>query len=225
MKKIISKIMAVIGIMLCMIPMAACQDESPRELNGTYIILYDGIGNEYGLYEGRENVFEYEYKTGTYYNFSYTVFNRAGEEIELSQKLSSMWSDDSGKHRMTVYYGSNIIPVCVIIKEKPRLTPEVSFDPMGTVDYIENERYVYEYDGEEHYPHIKLSYDGEELLLRNDGAFGWKNCETPNLSRGVEVGEYTMIYSVTDESFRHYDDMHKYQNINMEITVAIIPAE
>ena len=230
MKKFISKVMTVIGIMLCMIPMAACQKETAPGIRDMYVVMYDGIGNEYKMYAKdtsryHEWVAEYEYNPNIVYRFSCATFYKDNDEKILSQDMATIRGDDVGEHVLRTANLSREYRLRVVIKEKPRLTPEVSFDPMGAVDYTENERYVYEYDGEEHYPHIKLSYNGEDLPLKNSGVLGWKNCETPYGSRGVEVGEYVMVYSVTDGSYQDDENKQKFEIVSMEITVEIIPAE
>ena len=228
MKKFISKVMTVIGIMLCMIPMAACQKETAPGIRDMYVVMYDGIGNEYKMYgtsSKNEYIAEYEYNPNIVYRFSCATFYRDNDEKFISRHLMTIQGDDVGEHIVSMINLSREYRLHVVIKDMPRLTPEVRFDPMGAVEYIENERYVYEYDGEEHYPHIKLSYNGEDLPLKNSGVLGWKNCETPYGSRGVEVGEYVMVYSVTDGSYQDDENKQKFEIVSMEITVEIIPAE
>ena len=229
MKKFISKVMTVIGIMLCMIPMAACQKETAPGIRDMYVVMYDGIGNEYKMYAKdtsryHEWVAEYEYNPNIVYRFSCATFYRDNDEKFISRHLMTIQGDDVGEHIVSMINLSREYRLHVVIKDMPRLTPEVRFDPMGAVEYIENERYVYEYDGEEHYPHIKLSYNGEDLPLKNSGVLGWKNCETPHGSRGVEVGEYVMVYSVVDENYVHEYNKNKYESVGAEISIVIIPS-
>lgn len=227
MKKIISKMMAVMGIMLCMIPMAACQKETAPGIRDMYVVMYDGIGNEYKMYgtsSKNEYIAEYEYNPNIVYRFSCATFYRDNDEKFISRHLTTIQGDDVGEHIVSMINLSREYRLHVVIKDMPRLTPEVSFDPMGAVEYIENERYVYEYDGEEHYPHIKLSYNGEEIQIHESGLETIKG-EEGGENEAINIGIYTVYYHVGDARMLDESDVGKYEAVSRQITVEIIHAE
>lgn len=229
MKRFISKIIAIIGIMLCMIPLAACQKETAPGIRDMYVVMYDNVGNEYEMYETYskcEYKAEYDYKPNFVYLFSCTTFYRDNDEKFMSRNLLKIRGDDVGEHIVSMWNLSREYILHVVIKEKSGLMPEVRFDPMGAVEYIENERYVYEYDGEEHYPHIKLSYNGKDLILRDKLSMAVHCPPEIDASRAfVDVGVYEFVYLIDDSDFIKEKDKGVYTVNTPQITVEIIPAE
>lgn len=129
--------------------------------------------------------------------------------------------NDTGSFRFTLE---------IIINEPvdPRVTPQVAFDPNGAVDYEDGVRYVYEYDGEEHYPMIFGVYEGKQILpdyeeLYEDGIVSCLDENGDNAwNDSKDIGIYTLIYRIEDGQGMAEEHNARFYGITAQITVEIV---
>lgn len=214
---------------------------------GKYVIFDDGNGNTYKVYchlGSPAYTVYYEYELGKIYNFSYKIYysdfsdndeftGESGNWISAPGEFNSASSlrvpaDIPGEYPISVYTKlSNGSWECaslkVIVKEKPRLTPEVSFDPNGAISYVPNEKYVYKYDGYIHHPSALLSYNGNSIELNRDCVITIdSNVKSNNSFFVIDVGVYTVYYLIDDFCMENESDKGKYSVISTSIIVEII---
>ncbi len=189
--------------------------------------------NEYvARYVGARLTIKKEYEEGTYYTYSYDIDSSSGNIVGASSGDLGSCGPKPGTYYMEAPIndtGSFRFTLEIIINEPvdPRVTPQVAFDPNGAVDYEDGVRYVYEYDGEEHYPMIygiyedkKITPDYEELY--EDGIVAGLNESGENVGIPRGVGTYILTYRIEDGKWANEEDNAKYYGIYAQITVEII---
>ena len=114
----------------------------------------------------------------------------------------------------------------VVVKEKPRITPEISFDPHGAIEYVENKRYVYKYEEGKfpNYPVLQVTYNNNLIPIRKDGVNYAVELETGKmmLIYEVKVGVYRVHYRVMDEIFVNECDKGIYSDISISVIVEYV---
>lgn len=124
--------------------------------------------NEYvARYVGARLTIEKEYEEGTYYTYRYDIDSSTDDIVGASSGSLGSCEPEPGTYYMEAPVndtGSFRFTLQIIINEPvdPRVTPQVAFDPNGAVNYEDGIRYVYEYDGNVHYPMIYGIYEGEK---------------------------------------------------------------
>lgn len=117
-----------------------------------------------------------------------------------------------------------------------RPMPDIQFEGgADCIEFIENERYVYKYDGERHYPAIRLSYEGEEILYVpfEDAHYEYSYAKVYNgtefveapyptgapWAEGVGIYKFTVVISRSDlpEEYRY-----TFRDIRKDIIIEII---
>ena len=198
------------------------------------VVFDDGQGKTYTVATGDERTVYYEYDLGKTYLFSYKIYHSdtgefTGESGDWFDAPSYFMvsADMPGEHIMRVYTKVDNSTECaklkVIVKEKPRLTPEVSFDPNGAISYVPNEKYVYKYDGYIHHPSALLSYNGNNIELNRDCVITIdSNANGNNDFFVIDVGVYTVYYLIDDFCMENESDKGKYSVISTSIIVEIV---
>lgn len=174
---------------------------------------------------------QYEYDPEITYSIRADVYYTENDEPTGAYKQGSYYihaGDKVGETTMYMpfsYNGwyTNAEFTLEVIRTK--VTPEVSFDPNGAISYVENESYTYEYDGKYHYPLIRLSYNNEEIELKEGG----DNIESSELVGGDgrtafpdEVGTYLLRYEVGHGDYVKEDNNGRFTLTDITIKVIII---
>lgn len=242
--KILGYISAILMCALVFSGLIACRgsDYDARKLR---IVFIDNYGNEFSgpiEYEyDEEKVYTYRYRL--YYYDSYHLDGLFIEENEVVNHYTDVTftidGDDSGKHNVSVwavfnnpetgeYVGSIGLSADVTIKDKPdyRVDPEVYFDPNGATLEGEGDdlRYVYKYDGREHYPYLHLRYRGEEIEnnLHNEGIVRTHLIDNPgSFEYPKNIGEYQVMYWCYNSDYVRETDRQRFFGCSTTITVEI----
>lgn len=103
-----------------------------------------------------------------------------------------------------------------------RITPTIVLDPNGAIEYTENERYVYKYDGEYHHPTLAYcAYDDKKL-----GASEYELYISHNFTsarRLKEVGVYRVGLLVKNEQYTNLTiARHFFTDTRVFFTIEII---
>ncbi|MDE6029264.1 MAG: hypothetical protein K2F90_02955 [Clostridiales bacterium] len=257
-KKVIAVIMAVVAVLAFAFTFVGCgsdranEDKTPsvsKRARGKYAIFDDGAGNTYRvscILGNPARTVYYEYEQGKTYRFSYTIYYsdndeftgeggnwiEAPGEFNIASRLV-VPAYIPGEYSIMIYTklsngSQESANLNVVVKEKPRLTPEVSFDPKDAIDFIPNERYVYKYDGNRHYPSALLSYNGNNIELNRDCVITMSaenEIKDPVLalqSYATNVGVYTVYYSIGDNCMKNKSDKGVYSTVSTSVIVEIV---
>ena len=205
-----------------------------------YFVVSDNYGNSYRSDEWGKtleiyyNVYDQVPKT---YRFQYRVY--AGKafvtEGSLSQEVSDAYPGRTFFMETIEFRDGDELKdvrwlcVAVNIEETPGFTPDVAFDENGgkTEGAGSDLKYVYRYDGKQHFPCIELQHKGQEMNMElpywgvSRVESGGKLCET----LPTEPGEYTIRYFISKDDYINYIDeidySVEYTDINVAVSVEI----
>ena len=168
-------VLAGILILLTSAAFSGCTDDPwPYERQRVYFVVTDSAGNEFNTKEDGGNVVEWEYERrdepDLRINASAKFWDTDRYVVEEPD-----WGGISGgivdistpgvyeMHAEYTYdYAGSVIVIATVKENRP--LPDIQMD--GGEDCIEsipNKRFVYKYDGKEHFPSILVSYNGETL--------------------------------------------------------------
>lgn len=215
--------------------LTGCGNSKP-DATKKYVVFTNSYGDEtYTLtYPGMLTV-EFDYNEDNTYLFYYRAFfiDNDQETGESGYGHSIINANKPGNYYITAQillgeYGYRDYELKVVIKEKPdlRVMPEVRFDPNGaTIEKRDGETvYVYQYDGEDHYPLIHLFYDDQEIDmdLYHDGISSVKfNGDHYRYNRPYDIGSYEVEYWIYDTHYANEADKEKYLEFRITIFVEI----
>lgn len=243
MKKVLAILITLFMGTTCVV-LCACKEPSKENKDGAfYVMVYDGQGNEYRLESQGVQVVdaEYDYKVADVLEFTMQEFDavtdaplnlQAERDITLTRYKIKL--DEPGKYEVKQYYpnykgrGSILLRINVTVKEKPdtRPIPTVILEPgENCLEYVQNERYVYRYDGDTHLPIIKAYYEEEELFL-SGGADTWsflvdlEVIESEGSNNFQDIGVYKVKVYIHDTRWlSHSGD---FQEVEIPITIEIV---
>lgn len=261
MKKRILSITSCILAFCLLVFSAGCSKKEEKRLSElVYLKITDSKGNEYTIDGcGGSITLEFDQENGTldpaycelafdadlyYYDEADQPDKWWGNTMVLDVQPDSRFDPVNlavpGEYRVEQWYSlvhhvGSTFGINVKVNEV-RPMPDIQFEGgADCIEFVENERYVYKYDGEEHYPAIKLSYKGEEvvylryehernhvyfddLMMNEDGEF----VEIPE---GVIVAKDIGIYQVTMKIYKsRLPEEYKYtfRDIRKDIIIEII---
>ena len=103
--------------------------------------------------------------------------------------------------------------------EDYRVTPTLVIDPAGAIEYTENERYVYKYDGNSHMPKaLYCEYNGERIDF--DYCYIVKQSNWDYILSVTEIGVYEVLYQV--EEYKTIIPGVEFKRISIHITIEVI---
>lgn len=177
---------------------------------------------------------QYEYDPEVTYSIRADVYYVENDEPTGAYKRGDYYvrkGDDIGETTMYMefcYNGKYTDAGFTLEVIRTPVTPEVRFDPNGAISYVENESYTYEYDGKFHYPLIRLSYNNEEIKLKDkcDKYLScrreeWEYQSTSSIKdHPYYAGTYLLTYRVNDDDFVDEEDSEKF--VISDITIKVI---
>ena len=161
-------------------------------------------------------------KPSGYYKASYEIYKN--DEIIASAPIFHEFSVAPGEEYLVSvpYRDSNntrwSFYITVIIDEY-RVTPTLVIDPASAIEYTENERYVYKYDGNNHMPKaLYCEYNGERIEF--DYCSTTKETDWSYISSVTEIGIYEVWYEI--EEYKTKIDDVVFRPIRLLITIEVI---
>ena len=239
-KRILSLLVAVLTFGLMSMALISCGNETQSSVKDyKYCIFYiqevgDGLEGEKGR--------EWEYKVSCHYNTEQlTVEYREGVMYQVSFEIYEAdgtyrgeRGDFGARGKPGTYYfdapenAHDYATMKLVILEPvdPRVYPTAKFDPNGAIEYEDGERYVYEYDGEVHYPLIFGVYNGERIEPDKDLDRNGVNYCTDEEGQRIlfprEIGIYTVLCRISPGKWSTAEENEKYFGVEATVTVEII---
>lgn len=107
--------------------------------------------------------------------------------------------------------------------EDYRVTPTLVIDPAGAIEYTENERYVYKYDGNNHMPKaLYCEYNGERIEFSRYSVYALPLLKPVPTSKGfLDVGVYEVRYEVESEDLI-VSDTTMYKVVWVKVIIEIV---
>lgn len=234
-KKIVGVLSAIMVLLIAAFSFVGCGNGISNEINTDlqYIVFHDNIGNSYKLSKCEKLTVEYDYDEHATYTFGYDAYyvQDDAQPFASEENIRTVDGNKPGKYSICVVTrihggGEEWTFLYVVVKEKPRITPEISFDPHGALEYVENKRYVYKYEEGKfpNYPVLQVTYHNNPLQLRHDGIYYAEELETGKimLIDEVKVGEYRIYYCVQDFSYVNECDKGIYSDIFLSVIVKYV---
>ena len=176
MKKIIKKIwfyFLLFVMALSSLAFTGCQEEQ-EEIKDFYIVVTDNIGNTYSFKEEQEIYVQYEMQNTTllFKQQAYYYDDTKAKGLYADGTFGVLDIRELGTYELDSYYTHPQtrkfvyfrMVVKVIQGPDNRPTPDVVLEAgEDCLEYTLNERYVYKYDGKEHFPKLNVSYQGNEI--------------------------------------------------------------
>ena len=229
MKKILTNILSLI-IFFCCFSFLGCKDNE-REI---YLEVKDEYGNTYTIKKQESITLEYDTDTTRYIMiWAQAYYEDNGEPYDKKPRKTftetAVWQDRPGEYQLVQDYGGKKKFYATVKVNEVRPLPTLRFiGGENCVSFIENEKYVYRYNGEANFPVLKMFYQYEELLFTLDKLDymiynGEEFVELENASiMAKEVGIYRFRYFVSPYSLFPFELRKTFRKIEGEIIIEII---
>ena len=140
-------------------------------------------------------------KDGGYYFVDYQLYytgNGEDEKIEdVTVRHNWIYADKPDVYTVEVYIDKMGWHCSFKVEVKDyRVTPTLVIDPAGAIEYTENERYVYKYDGNNHMPKaLYCEYNGERIEFSRYSVYALPLLKPVPTSIGfLDVGVYALHF-------------------------------
>lgn len=219
MKNIFSVILGVIFTFGSIAMFTACGEQEKYALSDCYCVFTIGGDTNVTVSYGGHREITLEY-TGNSYGVYYAVYYPDGTPASEANERPSI-GPSPGEYDC-ISLGGDFSVTVEIVPPKEKETPEWGFEPNGAIRYEENKRYVYEYDGFEHYPYFYGMIDGKKLRADRYPDESIVSCiDSDGRENGdlVSVGEYTVTFEL---NWAYEEDRLNYTGISATIVIEII---
>ena len=103
--------------------------------------------------------------------------------------------------------------------EDVRVSPTLVIDPAGAIEYTENERYVYKYDGKQHMPKaLYCEYNGETIEFQS--CYTLKASNWDYILYVSEIGVYEVLYQIG--KYKNEFDNTRFHLITVRVIIEVI---
>ena len=163
-------------------------------------------------------------RSSGYYYFKYDVYYKTTGEVVLTEDLwyTTVSAVEVGETLVTDFIGvgGKLCEFGVyVIVEDTRVRPTLVIDPAGAIEYIENERYVYKYDGKQHMPKASYcEYNGEKIEF--EYCYTLKESNWDYILYVSEIGVYEVLYKVG--KYKNEIDNTRFHLITIHVIIEVI---